>query len=298
MTMRLGMFGTGYWAAEVHAAAICSEPGFELIGVWGRDPAKAAALATRYGAIASSDPEALIADVDAVAIALPPDVQAPIAARAAAAGKHLMLDKPLALSSSAARQVTDAVTESGVASVVFFTNRFLPSSAAWLKAQSGRTWTGGHAEMLGSIFADGGPFGHSAWRREKGGLWDVGPHALSVLLPLLGPVSQVVAAAADRHGTAHLLLRHDSGAVSGVSVGVDVPVAAAGSTVSVYGPAGRAALPQIDWDAVEAYREALRQLRTAAGTPGGRHPCDVYFGAEVVGILEQADALISPTDRA
>jgi predicted dehydrogenase len=292
MTIRFGVFGTGYWAAEVHCAAVDAEPGFEVAGVWGRDPGKASALAARYGAASYDDIDAMIRDVDAIAVALPPDVQAPIAALAARAGRHLLLDKPLALTSQAARAVTDAVDASGVASVVFFTNRFLPAAAAWLDEQSAQTWTGGRAELVASIFADGGPFGQSPWRREKGGLWDVGPHALSVLLPLLGPVRDVAAATRDLHGTVHLLLEHGSGAVSSLALGIDAPLAAAATSISVYGPSGRAVMPTVEWDAVTAYREALRQLSAVAAVPGTRHPCDVHFAAEVVRVLEQAQALL------
>jgi predicted dehydrogenase len=290
MAIRFGVLGTGYWATEVHAAGVVAEPGFELVGIWGRDQARAAAVAERHGARTYRQVDELLAEVDAVAIALPPDVQAPLAARAARVGKHLLLDKPLALSTAAAREVTDAVTATGVANLVFFTNRFLPAGAAWLAEQAGRGWTGGRAEILGSIFVDGGPFAGSAWRREKGGLWDVGPHALSVLLPLLGPVTDVVAAAGDPEGTAHLLLRHGSGAVSSFSLGLDVPAAAAGTRIEVHGPAGRALLPDVQWDPVVAFGEALRQLADLAGRPGDRHPCDVHFAAEVVDILERAEA--------
>ena len=55
--------------------------------------------------------DALIADVDAVAIALPPDVQAPIALRAARAGRHLLLDKPVALVTGMAAEIAAAVAE-------------------------------------------------------------------------------------------------------------------------------------------------------------------------------------------
>jgi predicted dehydrogenase len=106
--VRFGLFGTGYWAAEVHAAALAAAADAQFVGVWGRDPAKAAGLAQRYGCRAYDDVDVLIADVDAVDVALPPAVQAPIAARAAAAGRHLLLDKPLALSSAAADQVVSA----------------------------------------------------------------------------------------------------------------------------------------------------------------------------------------------
>lgn len=290
MAIRCGVFGTGFWAAEVHAAGVAAEPGFELVGVWGRDPAKAAALADRYGARPYADVDALVADVDLVTVALPPHVQAPIAVRAARAGRHLLLDKPVALDAAAAQEVAEAVGAAGVAALVFFTTRFLPAGAGWVAEHAGRPWSGGRAEVLGSIFVEGGPFAESPWRREKGGLWDVGPHALAVLLPVLGPVTEVVAATLDAEGTAHVLLRHECGAVSSLSLGLDVPPAAESTRIGVYGPAGAALLPPIEWDAVTAFREALRQLADLAARPGARHPCDVHFGAEVVAVLAAAEA--------
>src|SRR6185295_18080660 len=94
MALKFGLLGTGYWAAETQAAALAAHPDAEFVGVWGRDPAKAQALADRYGVRAYGGVDALIADVDAVAVALPPDVQGELAARAAEAGRHLLLDKP------------------------------------------------------------------------------------------------------------------------------------------------------------------------------------------------------------
>ena len=80
------LFFTGIdWAAETHAAALAAHPDAEFVGVWGRDPAKVDALAGRYGVGAYHDVDALFADVDAVAAALPPDVQADLAVRAATA---------------------------------------------------------------------------------------------------------------------------------------------------------------------------------------------------------------------
>ena len=124
--MRFGLLGTGFWAAQTQGAALAAHASAELVGVWGRDPAKAAAVAGPLGAAPYDDVDALIADVDAVAIALPPDVQAGLAARAAQAGRHLLLDKPLALTAAGADAVVDAVDAAGVASMVFFTNRFRP----------------------------------------------------------------------------------------------------------------------------------------------------------------------------
>src|SRR3569833_1599304 len=96
MALRFGLLGTGHWAAEAHGAALARHPGVEFAGVWGRNPAKSADLAGRYGVRAYDSVNALLSDVDAVAVAVPPDVQADLALRAANAGKHLLLDKPVA----------------------------------------------------------------------------------------------------------------------------------------------------------------------------------------------------------
>src|SRR4051812_25524121 len=103
--MRFGLLGTGPWAHLAHAPGLAGHDGVDLVGVWGRDAAKAADLAGRYGAKAYPGVDALLADVDAIAVALPPDVQAPIALRAARAGKHLLLDKPVAFEPAAAAEI-------------------------------------------------------------------------------------------------------------------------------------------------------------------------------------------------
>src|SRR5262245_23929338 len=109
--LRFGLVGTGHWAHIAHAPALASTEGIELTAVWGRNPPAASALAASYGAVAHEEIEALLAAVDGVAFAVPPDVQAPIAAAAARAGKHLMLEKPLATSDAAVDELASAVAE-------------------------------------------------------------------------------------------------------------------------------------------------------------------------------------------
>ena len=292
--VRFGLFGTGYWAAEVHAAALrAADRQVRLVGVWGRDRGKASSLAARYGCRPYDDVDALIADVDAIAVALPPAVQAPIAARAAAAGRHLLLDKPLALSTAAAGEVMSAVRAAGVASVVFFTSRFAPSTARWLEQQAGRDWHGGEATWMGSIHAPGSPFGASPWRDQHGGLWDVGPHSLSMTIPLLGSVERVPCAVRDVDGTIRFVARHESGSLSVHTVGINVPPAATAVRVAVYGESGWATMPlPVEAEVVDALGEALRQLLAAIADGAASHPCDVGFGAEVVAVLGQAQALL------
>src|SRR6266508_360098 len=208
MALRFGLLGTGHWAQEAHGAALAAHDQAELTGVWGRNPSKAAAVAERFGVRAFHDLDALLEAVDAVAIAVPPDVQAELAVRAATAGRHLLLDKPLALSTDAARRVVEAVAANGVASLLFFTSRYHPEVAAWLdQVREAGDWHGAYAAWLGSIYHPGSPYAESPWRRSKGALWDVGPHALALALPTLGPVERVTAGG-GLGDTVHLVLGH------------------------------------------------------------------------------------------
>ena len=285
--MRFGLFGTGYWAAETQAAALAAHPDVEFVGVWGRDPAKAAAVARRYGVLAFGDPDSLLGDVDAVAVALPPDVQAELAERAARGGRHLLLDKPLALSTEAADRVVAAAESARVASVVFFTNRFQPNVDVFLADAAERGWDGARVTIFASIFQPGSPYANSPWRREKGALWDIGPHALSIVLPVLGPVN-AVAAMLGPHDTSHVLLRHESGAISALALTLDAPPAATTHDVAFLGAQGEVAVPDGVGTAVEAFGIAVTQLLGAAAAEVPEHPCDVRFGRDVVAILEAA----------
>jgi predicted dehydrogenase len=286
--VRFGLFGTGHWAAHTQGPALAAHPEVDLVGVWGRDPAKAAAVAQTLRARAFDDEAELIAAVDAVAIALPPDVQAGLAVRAADAGRHLLLDKPLALDVAAADAVVAAVDRTGVSSVVFFTARFTEPVATFLREAIGRSWDGARASMCGSIFTPGSPYGSSLWRREKGGLWDVGPHALALVLPVLGPVVDVAAMTGPR-ATTQVLLRHASGAVSHLTLTVDAPAAAAGFHTEFAGPDGMVAVPPVQVPAATAFGVAIDELLMAAVTGRRDHPCDVRFAREVVAVLARAE---------
>ncbi|CAM5655154.1 Gfo/Idh/MocA family oxidoreductase OS=Streptomyces alboniger OX=132473 GN=CP975_01590 PE=4 SV=1 [Streptomyces alboniger] len=290
--MRIGLLGTGPWASMAHAPALSEHPGLDFVGVWGRRPDAAKELADLHGTRAYDDVDALFADVDAVAVALPPDVQAALAARAARAGCHLLLDKPLAMTVEQGRAVVDAVQDAGVASVVFFTSRFLAETEAWITEQAGvEGWFTARAQWLGSVFTSDNPFADSPWRREKGALWDVGPHALSVLLPVLGDVRRVAAAAHGPGDTVHLVLNHAGGASSTLTLSLTAPPAAAGDAVELWGEAGVSALPESSEGLGPAVARAADALLDAART-GRPHGCDARFGLRVTEILAAAETLL------
>jgi predicted dehydrogenase len=275
--VRFGLIGTGFWAETVHAAGIVAHPQAELVGVWGRDPAKTAQLAAQYGAQPFSDVDELIGAVEAVAFAVPPDIQAELAVRAGAAGRALLLEKPLALTVEAADRVVEAAT---APTVVFFTRRFEPGVRAWFGTEvEGHDWDGGSVVWLSSIFEPGNPFGESPWRRERGALWDVGPHALSLLLPTLGAVERV-AAVHGRADEVHLALRHATGVAS--SVTLSLTARAQTLEVLFWGENGIARMPD-GVDVAAAYTAAIDALLT------GDTRFDAAFGRDVVRVLAAAD---------
>ena len=92
--------------------------------MWARREDAATELAQQYGASVAGSFEELLERCDAIAFAVPPDVQAALAPRAAAAGKHLLLEKPLAFSLTDAERLAAAVDEAGVSTLLFLTNRF------------------------------------------------------------------------------------------------------------------------------------------------------------------------------
>ena len=294
--MKIGLLGTGPWARQTQGPALREHPEAELVGVWGRRAEAAQELAARLETRAYDSVDALFADCEAVSFALPPDVQAPLAVRAAVAGCHLLLDKPVATSVAAARELSAAVEASGVTSVVFFTLRFAPETAAWVAAQSGTEgWLTGRADWFSPVFGGAdSPYAASPWRRERGALWDVGPHALSLLLPPLGDVTgpEGVVAGRGPGDTVHVTLRHVSGASSVLTLSHSVPPQAAAVTAELRGSAGVSTLPERgDRGAVESFKRAIDALIEAAGG-GRRHPCDVAFGARVTEILAMAEAAL------
>jgi predicted dehydrogenase len=289
--MRFGLVGTGYWAHVAHAPALASTAGIELAAVWGRNPQAAADLAAEYQATPYEDVPAFLAAVDAVSFAVPPDVQAPVATQAARAGKHLLLEKPIALTEAAADDLVGAVEQAGVASVVFFTLRFQPEVRTWLaEVETRGGWTGGVSAWLGSALREGNPF-NTPWRRDKGGLWDIGPHMISLLWASLGPVTSVTADAGPADVT-HLVLHHRGGPTSTTTLTLSATEAAAGFEAYVWGESGRLAAPRGSADQVTALSIALGELAANARAGQTRHPCDVWFGRDVGRVLAEAQGQI------
>jgi hypothetical protein len=106
-----------------------------------------------------------------------------------------------------------------------------------------------------------------------------------------------VTADAGRDDVTHLVLHHDSGATSTVTVTLSATEAAAGFSLQLWGEHGRSAAPADATEPAAALRTALTEL--AAGARAGRlaHPCDVQFGRDVGRVLAEAQRQLDARPR-
>jgi predicted dehydrogenase len=198
-TIGVGIIGSGGIALANHIPGFAHCPGAQVVALCDSNPLVLEKARAASGIEAAySDYEQLLdrKDVHAVVIATPNHVHAAIAKAAAAAGKHVLCEKPLALSHAEARDMWRFVDAAGVRHMTAFTYRFVPAMVyvAHLAA----------AGALGRIFhvrvQRFQDWGHRAlgWRQVQalagsGELGDMLSHRIDFALLLGGPISRVVA---------------------------------------------------------------------------------------------------------
>jgi predicted dehydrogenase len=124
MSIGFGIIGTGMMGRTYAEALLTQVPSGRFVAVAGGS--RADALAADYGVPADPDPGALLArpDVDAVVIATPHTTHLPLALAAAAAGKHIYLEKPMALSVAECDGILAAARDAGVQVTVASQSRY------------------------------------------------------------------------------------------------------------------------------------------------------------------------------
>jgi predicted dehydrogenase len=268
--LRVGLVGGGPWARTVHAPGLAAHDGTELAAVWTRRPEIAEEIAAEHGARCYPDIEMLFDAVDAVAFAVPPQVQGRLVLRAAAAGTHLICEKPLAGTVADARTVVEAVERAGVYSTMVLTMRHAPAVRDWLAdmpaGPAGPDTVASARWISGSLL--GGPFCTSSWRAEHGALADIGPHVIDLLDAAVGPVVDVQWARHDEPDLWRFGLLHAGGASSTVTLSTRVPVDPSEIEFTVFGGAGRHRIAGRGADAPTCYAALLDELVAAVDGSG------------------------------
>lgn len=282
----VGVLGAGPWASLVHAPVLAASPHTRLAGVWARRPEAAAALADKHGTRAYDSVDALFDVCDAVACCVPPDVQAELAVRAARAGKHLLLEKPIAGDLDGAVRLADAIGEAGVRSMIVLSWRYADSVRAFIEQAATFAAFGGRGAfvsgaLLGGMFA-------TPWRLERGPLLDLGPHVIDLLDASLGTVIGV-RAHGDLLGWVGLLLEHEGGAVSEASLCATSALQPHRSGVELYSASGMLEIDCASAVGPSAFSTLTEELAAMVRT-GAAHQLDVRHGLHLQRILADAEA--------
>jgi predicted dehydrogenase len=159
----LGVIGAGVFFRSVHLPNLRRHGGFFLKTVATRTGLHAHDLAVREGIpVATTDPEAVIGDpeIEAILIATRHDLHASLAVAAARAGKHVFVEKPLALTVEECDRVVAAVAEAGVLLTVGFNRRFAPL------AHQAKALVEEVRGLGGALLRNAGPLPADHWLRD------------------------------------------------------------------------------------------------------------------------------------
>lgn len=194
-----GIIGLGRSADTMVCPAVALDPNSRLVAVVSRDQKRAEHFAAKHGATwAGTDYAAMLSNpsVDIVMITTPNAHHAEQVVLAAEAGKHVVCDKPLALSAADARRALDACQSARVECGVMFESRQMPCFQ-----ETSRLLAMGAVGKVLLIQADfsAGRGAHLGWRADPdlagfGAVTNLGVHTFDLLRFLLGvEVTQVVA---------------------------------------------------------------------------------------------------------
>lgn len=187
---RLAVVGYGYWGAK-HARVLSSVPGVDLVVVDNDAERKEEARWGCPNADLAGDLSAVLDFVDGVVVATPPRTHGEIAHRALRAGKPVLVEKPLATSTSVARSLVDTAAEHGVRLMVGHTFEY--NAAVWKLREMIRS-----GELGRVLYIDTARLNLGIYQNDVDVIWDLAPHDLSIISFLMGERPGSVAAWAHR----------------------------------------------------------------------------------------------------
>lgn len=294
--VRLGLASFAHHHAEFWAEAIATEPRARLVGVWDDDRARGRAAAGRHGVPYFSELEALLGECDAIGVTCETTRHASVVEQAAAAGVHILCEKPLAATLEDCDRIERAVAAAGVSFMQNFPKRFDPVNQellAWIRRGD-----------LGRItlvrVRHGHPHGtdphfQRQWFTDPtlsggGALLDEGVHAADLLLWLLGAPVEVTAATSHAalglrvEDTAAAVFTFPDGALAEVTT--SWAFAASESSIEVYGTEGAAVLSGVDL-ASRPFARPPYLRRHRRGAPPGRWEASAVTPSFVAGEFHQ-----------
>jgi predicted dehydrogenase len=177
--VRVGVVGAGSWGIN-HIRVLASEPGCSLLAVAELEASKLAQVRdVAPAALCVRSVDELLPLVDAIVIATPASTHVQLAIDAFAANKHVLVEKPIALSLADARRVADAAARSGRVGMIGHLMVFHPAVRRLRELL--RAGSLGHPYYLHATRVNLGRL-----RADETALWCFGPHDLSMIDYVLG----------------------------------------------------------------------------------------------------------------
>jgi predicted dehydrogenase len=265
-TIRLGIVGCGGIAQLRHLPALSHAQGIEVIALSDLDEARLESIAAQFGvARRFKNYRELIEsnEVDAVAVCVPTQFHAEVAMAALAAGKHVLVEKPLALTLDECDLLIERATRNESLKVLIGFN--LRWHRLVLEARE-RIHSGelGKIKLVRTVFTNGARHGEdfADWRRRResggGAIFELGVHHFDLLRFLLGSeAAEVYASSAPADETAVVSARMESGALVAAAFSES---ACENHEIEVYGDKG--------WLRVACYRADGLEHFDAGQFPG------------------------------
>ena len=256
--VRIGMIGAGF-IAGYHLDGLCAAGGAEVRLIAGRSREKVAAVAARHGIAATTTDWREVLDrddIDAVVITTPDDTHSEVAIAAATAGKHILLQKPMARTAEECRRIIAAAVVAGIHLQVSFMHRYFEEvvMAGQLLADGaiGRPYS---IRMRNATPGpDWGAWFYAKARVGGGVVMQLGVHGIDLLRHLFGEIESVSANTAllrteriladgaivhpDNEDHACALYRFDSGALATHEMSMSELAGCDRFTLEIYGERG------------------------------------------------------------
>jgi predicted dehydrogenase len=229
--IRLASLGLGWWS-DVLADAVLRAPGVEIASCYSRSEEKRKTFAKKFNCDAANSYEEILSDpnIDGIINTTPNNVHLETTSQAAAAGKHVFLDKPIANSVAEGMEITRICKEAGVKLSIGFQRR-RENQFRWINKSIQDGIFGVLVQAEANISRDRlGTFESGHWRYSSEGMpggvmLQIGPHYVDVLEMLIGPVVDVsgmlsqLVLPGDNPDVAGLVMKHENGAISTLNAG-------------------------------------------------------------------------------
>ena len=189
---RVAVVGCGYWGSK-HVRVLHSTEGVAEVALVDARADRLQNIGRNYkSAPLHTDLRSALPQVDAVVVAAPPSTHVPIALQAIEAGKHVLVEKPLAPTSSGARRLIDAAADAGVILMVGHTFEYNPAVRKLRQLVS--------SQELGDLYyIDSARLNLGLYQSDVNVIFDLAPHDVSIINHVLGRKPVAVQAWAARH---------------------------------------------------------------------------------------------------